>query len=402
MKIKDEKMFQRMEHMHIADKLREVHATYQENNSIQNVHTPKTLADDIINRIGLDQFEGKDVLVIANYDVVKLLAWMKGHKKSINFKSLTFLTDIDLDLLPQKDRDLSMYNTIVADLSSPDTIDMMGKKFDIVIGNPPYQHTTGSSAGKPLWHFFVDVVLDVCQDGGYVSLIHPSGWRNGKSKFKSVSKRLRNYQIDYCVLSNYDTGLEYFGVNTTCDWYVLRKTATHTDTCVVDCDGKTTTINLKDVDQIPNSIPTRYAECIDLTMTNSVSVNGDTTYHTQKAFLQKTEDDTYKYPVVYTLKQSGPSFWYTCDNTKAHFGTPKILLGRGLGQPVLDLKGEMAPCEFSYYLTAENTDILEKMYVALCKPECIKLCKQLGSGKGHNYLKEAVRLLHKDFWKHFQ
>ena len=181
MKIKDEKMFQRMEHMHIADKLREVHATYQENNSIQNVHTPKTLADDIINRIGLDQFEGKDVLVIANYDVVKLLAWMKGHKKSINFKSLTFLTDIDPNLLPQKDRDLSMYNTVVADLSSPDTIDMMGKKYDIVIGNPPYNDdsTTGNDGSRRgfaggLFVKFIDMSVHWANKGGWVSIVAPS------------------------------------------------------------------------------------------------------------------------------------------------------------------------------------------------------------------------------------
>ena len=385
-----------------------INKSIAENSSRGFVKTPRGLVDEMISKIPREMFESSTTTFldpccgrgIFLYAVAKELASF-GHSKE-NICSRLVGVDRNPAYVNTAKRSLEHHGYGDIIVKRADALSYnFDMKFNVVIGNPPYQHTTGSSAGKPIWHLFVDVALNVCKDGGYVSLIHPFGWRNGKSKFKSISKRLREYQIDHCVLSNYDTGIKYFRVNTTCDQYVLHKVASYKASTLIDYDGEINTINLKNAAQIPNSIPAQYVDCIDLTMTNTVSINGDTTYHTQKDIVQRTEDDIYKYPVVYTLKQSGPSFWYARDNTH-HFGIPKILMGRGLGQPVLDLKGEMAPCEFSYYITAEDTDILEKMYNALCNPECIKLCKQLGSGKGHNYLKEAVGLLHKDFWKRFQ
>ncbi len=59
-------------------------------------------------------------------------------------------------------------------------------KFDIVVGNPPYQETVDSAAGVPIWHEFVDLSLNVTVDGGDVALVHPWGWRNELASGASV------------------------------------------------------------------------------------------------------------------------------------------------------------------------------------------------------------------------
>lgn len=64
------------------------------------------------------------------------------------------------------------------------TIDM---KFDLVIGNPPYQLTTS----KKLWPDFVQFALDHVQPGGYVNLIVPSTWlESNGSAYKNIRTRL--------------------------------------------------------------------------------------------------------------------------------------------------------------------------------------------------------------------
>ena len=68
--------------------------------------------------------------------------------------------------------------------------------------------------------------------------------------------------------------------------------------------------------------------------------------------------------------------------------------------PVLDLEGEYAACQFSYAITG-TPEYVQKVYDALSTDECLQMLTILGTGKGHNYLKEVVRMLRKDFWKGF-
>jgi len=51
-------------------------------------------------------------------------------------------------------------------------------KFDVVIGNPPYQ---GANASNKLWPKFVEKSLQIVKDGGVVYLITPTTWINKKA-----------------------------------------------------------------------------------------------------------------------------------------------------------------------------------------------------------------------------
>jgi hypothetical protein len=52
-------------------------------------------------------------------------------------------------------------------------------KFDVVIGNPPYQMPTGS---KKLWPLFIKRGLQLVKDGGIVYLVTPTTWLNRKGR----------------------------------------------------------------------------------------------------------------------------------------------------------------------------------------------------------------------------
>jgi hypothetical protein len=162
-----------------ARKINESYEKYQVPVSAQTNATPADLVMEMVEKLnGLD---GKDVLVVANYDVAVLIAFLKnmnGLQKlgnDYNFKSLTLLTDI-VETDPRfKDK----FEVVLANLNEPAKIDMMGKKFDVVIGNPPYNDSDttreeGShrkqsrNLAKEFLHFALDVSKDI------VSIIAPT------------------------------------------------------------------------------------------------------------------------------------------------------------------------------------------------------------------------------------
>jgi len=64
-------------------------------------------------------------------------------------------------------------------------------KFDVVIGNPPYQETSGSGRkdqASNLWTKFWIKSLELCGDDGYVSLITPTSWLSPSANLKGCYK----------------------------------------------------------------------------------------------------------------------------------------------------------------------------------------------------------------------
>ena len=272
-------------------------------------------------------------------------------------------------------------------------------KFDVIIVNPPYQKSTGASRGITIWPFFVERGFELLKDGGYLSMIHPNTWRHGKKTTANVLELFTNNNIIHLQLGNVATGKEIFGVTTSVDWYVIQKSPNQGSSHVVDTEGVSITLDLSGVKRLPDSHLDLVGTVIDLEDLDTVDILYNTKYHTQKEYVVSEKSEEYKYPLVYTLKQGGPTFKWTNDNTKAFFGVPKIVLASGLGYPVLDLEGKYGTCEFSYSIVDSPENLLT-IYDKLMDPVVLNILKDMGSGKGHNYLKQAVSLLKKDFWRY--
>jgi hypothetical protein len=111
-------------------------------------------------------------------------------------------------------------------------------KFDVVVGNPPYQaesHKGGAGSGNAIWQNFVVLSFNILKDNGYLCFIHPVGWRTdvGRKKMKEAQNFLFNNQILYLK-----TQIPFPGVGTTVDWYVVEKTPRYKETEVDFLDGK--------------------------------------------------------------------------------------------------------------------------------------------------------------------
>lgn len=99
----------------------------------------------------------------------------------------------------------------------------MGMKFDVVIGNPPYQGasegTTKDTTFTPkIWSKFVQLSFSIAKPNGFVSLITPPGWLVPKSKLHTLIFD-DNRVLE--VVAGIDGG-EVFGASTNAAWFLCQ------------------------------------------------------------------------------------------------------------------------------------------------------------------------------------
>jgi hypothetical protein len=95
-------------------------------------------------------------------------------------------------------------------------------KFDICLGNPPYQDLVGKSNTEPIWDKFISKSLELTTDGGYLTMVHPSGWRSPDGRFRYIYNILTKLEILYLSMNGFKEGSRVFGVGTNFDFYCIR------------------------------------------------------------------------------------------------------------------------------------------------------------------------------------
>jgi hypothetical protein len=101
-------------------------------------------------------------------------------------------------------------------------------KFDVIIGNPPYQGPRiggGDASGNAIWHRFIELSYNLLKDNGYLCYIHPISWRMDMYRKKIAKARdiLFSNQIEYLCLFI----TPFNKISIVVDWYVLQKTPIH-------------------------------------------------------------------------------------------------------------------------------------------------------------------------------
>ena len=121
-----------------------------------------------------------------------------------------------------------------------------GVRYDVVVGNPPYNQGGTRIGGNVFWKQFVFGALDVLADDGYLCFVHPPGWRKMTKDRASAGDIWQRYdQQGYLVYLNMDNSPRYKADGfPTVDFYVWRslkkgttgRSATH---------GRTTQVAVK-------------------------------------------------------------------------------------------------------------------------------------------------------------
>jgi hypothetical protein len=291
----------------------------------------------------------------------------------------------------------------------PVTLDIYNEssdmKFDVLIGNDPYQEKVGPKKTEPLWNKFFHKRISLLKEGGYLSLIHPSGWRNIKGKFKNIQEVIRSKKVSFLSIHNEKDGMETFGTETRYDYYVLQNIPNDkSKTLVRFQDGEFKKLLLDDMEFIPNG---------GIDLLNSLLAKEDeekvtilhsfSNYETRKSWVSKTQNNEFIYPCVYTVNYlSQPTFHYSSTNENGHFGVPKVIWSNGRISSVgsyIDETGEFGLTQFSYAIVDEvkNLPFIKIALDSLKFKKLMELCAVGQLTINH----KVISTFRKDFWKEF-
>lgn len=129
---------------------------------------------------------------------------------------------------------------------------MTRMKFDVIVGNPPYQGSTNSKSGKnwqPIWPKFLAKVFEVVAPNGFVSFITPRTWASGsRNPTKVYFKEKRIVYLNMNVT-------KYFNIVGDVSAYILQNCpADNTPTTIIDIEGNPLDVNLNVLNYIPFNI----------------------------------------------------------------------------------------------------------------------------------------------------
>lgn len=291
----------------------------------------------------------------------------------------------------------------------PVTFDIYKKeinmKFDVLVGNDPYQEQVGPNNTEPLWNKFFFKRMSLLKKDGYLSLIHPSGWRNITGRFKDVQKMILSKKVLFLSIHNEKDGMNTFGAETRYDYYVLQNSENNgNETTVRFQDGEIKNITLDEMEFIPNGGIELLNKLIAKKDEKTVHlINSQSSYAHRKIHMSKTMDETHQFPCIYTVNYVDvPKIWYSSLNTKGHFGLPKVIWSNGRISSVgsiIDSNGEYGLMEYSYGIVDE-VENLEKIKKALDSKKFKNFMELCAVGQltiNH----KVLATFKKDFWKEF-
>lgn len=278
-------------------------------------------------------------------------------------------------------------------------------KFDVILGNPPYQIKVGPKKTEPIWDKFAIKCFSLLKEDGYISLIHPSGWRNVEGRFKKTQKLFLKNKVIYLRINNEKKGIEIFGSETRFDYYLIQKTPKNNfQTKVIFQDDSVGELVLDEMEFIPNGGMNLLNKLLAKNEEETVKVlYSRSGYGTDKKHTSKTQNEDYTHPLIYTVNfQSQPSFYYSSNNKNGHFGIPKVIWSNGRISSVgsiIDSEGQYGLTQFAYAIVDEP-EILPKIKKVLDSKkfkEFMELCAVGQLTINH----KIISKFKKDFWKEF-
>ena len=284
--------------------------------------------------------------------------------------------------------------------------EVINMEFDVVLGNPPYQLKVGPNKTESLWNKFVKKSFEICRDGGYVSLIHPNGWRNIDGKYKDIQQLLKSKNITYLSLNGVEEGQKIFNATTPFDWYVVKNIENSQETLIKFQDNTTKLVDLRNIQILPNGM---FEEIMSLVANENEDkvnmIHSYSAYETRQNFMSKTSSEEYPYPCVYSVLTNGNvNFMYSSNNQRGHFGVPKLIFGNGTNPTsIIDSEGQYGLTQFAFGIvdSPENLPLIERAIKSEKFQKINKNTKYVATAGNPLVYPKIVELFRKDFWREF-
>jgi hypothetical protein len=324
-----------------------------EKNKYGEVFTPKSLIDEMLDKLPSNVWKNPNLKWLdpangtGNFPMVVFNRLMKGLREKIpnKTKRRNHIIKNMLYMVELNPKNVAVSRKIFgpkANIHCGSFLEDGWKeefnveKFDVIVGNPPYNKEKilgkgQAKGGNDLYPFFIIKSIEFLNEDGLLCFINPPKWRapNKKGNILQVGSLLKNKQILFLRIIGFKETKEYFNISGRVDYYILQNKENTKSTEIIDELGEKHLLKLNEMPFLPNyaykdinKILTTEDKGIDVIYSSSI-------YDTRKLKEHKTSE--YKYPVLHSIKQNGEKIiYYTNDNTKGHFGIPKVIIIKGL------------------------------------------------------------------------
>jgi len=386
--------------------------SYSESGIVQDVHTPFSLCAEIVGKLKEHtSLKGKRVLCL-NVEFIPFL---------IGAEEIVVVVDKPLkegfvnffwgeEMYPELGYECGDLLGLIENGMFEENGTM--KKFDVIVGNPPYQAANGqgkaagmggSGSAHSIWPQFVDLALNLVKDDGYLCLVHPAKWRKPED---ALWRKMGKFQIKHLSIFNKQQGQKTFGAITRYDWYVLRKReAKGEHTTIQDEQGNTLSMDISKWPFLPNFDFPLAEKVLAVGGEEKVRVICDYKYavNVPQPFISEDKTKTHKYPLVHAIPKKGPVrlFWSSTQE-RGHFGIPKVIFGDAdiVYNAILDYDGEYAMTQHAMAIAVSSKEEGEAVKKALESEKFnifLKACRWSNFQIEH----KMFRYFRKDFWKEF-
>lgn len=204
---------------------------------------PQELWSEIIDNIPDNEFT-KDNFTVFNFAcghsteadlIVKKMSKLGVKKETIN-NNITLLDKYKVFTKEAKRKGYK--NVIQSDFMDWET----EKQFSFVIAGPPFQKDTshGKKVNDNLWAPMTFKAWDLVEEGGYLALVVPDGWRTPTNDYRTKGLSILKEIIKpYNTVSiNLNEAEKHFNVGSSISYFVVQKTKTTVNkTKVVSAEG---------------------------------------------------------------------------------------------------------------------------------------------------------------------
>ena len=247
-------------------------------------------------------------------------------------------------------------------------------RFNLVIGNPPYNISGKKGVGSTLYQHFIRIALTKwLLPKGYLLYVTPPSWRkpNPPNSINSGLWELmtRDNQMVFLEIHDMKDGIKVFNAHTRYDFYLIRRTPstkTSRPTKIVDQLGKKATIDLTTYPWLPN-FDFKFVKSLlaNSPKTPKLDILFDLRYLSKRANMSAKKSAKFRYLCVHTTPQKGTRYFYSAKRNRGHFDIPKVIFGNsGPHSAVLNKKGEYCMTEHAMAI-ADKKQNLAKILRAL-------------------------------------
>jgi hypothetical protein len=283
-------------------------------------------------------------------------------------------------------------------------------KFDIVLGNPPYnsnQNAKGKrGGGDTLWDKFVIKILkNILKENGFLVFVHPTLWRkpqSEKSSTRLVNEIMMKKQILYLKMHDSKDGMKTFKAGTRYDFYCLKNCDIYTETFINDEDRQDSQVDLRKYPFIPNKNIKFFDKIVaKANEPKCLIIFNVSNYETRKKWVSDKQTEEFKYPLIHSTPKKGTRYMYSSRNDNGHFGIPKVIFGEsGIYDVIIDMAGKYGMTQGAMAIEVASLVEAEKIKEVLLSAafECF-----LESVLWSNFRIDwrLFKYLKKDFWREF-